>query len=91
VIDEVLAGSVVNVSFAPPEVAENRRPAELAPKKILVAEVLVVGFELASSRVTVTGLVADVDAGAVKGADVMTSLAPGPGVTVSLSEPEEPA
>jgi hypothetical protein len=76
---------------APPEVAENLFPAELPDRKILVAEGLVVGLPLASSRVTVKALVAAVVAGALKGAELMTNLAPTPGSMVStMGEEAEP-
>jgi hypothetical protein len=83
VIDEVLAGRLVKDSLAPPDVAEKLRPAEVPERKILVADTLVVGLPLASSRVTVTAFAAAVVAGAVKGAEVKTNLAPTPGLMVS--------
>lgn len=79
----------MKVSLDPPDVAENRRPGEVPPKKILVDELDVVGLPRASSSVTVTALVAASEAEALNGADVITSAAPGPAVMVSLREPLE--
>ena len=86
-----MAGSVVKVSVVPPAVAAKLFPAELPDRKILVAETLVVGLPLASSRVTVKALVADLLAGALKGAEVVTSLAPTPGSMVSIRGDEDEA
>jgi hypothetical protein len=88
VTEVVRAGRVAAVSLAPPGVAAKVRPAELPVRKILVEVALVVGLPWVSSSITVKALVAVVLAGALKEAEVITSLAPGPGLMVSFTAGE---
>lgn len=71
------AAKVVDVSGAPPALAAKIRPAELPSRKILRAVGLDTAVPAAFSSLMVTGLVAEMLAGALKAAELITSFVAG--------------